>query len=218
MAMSPTTDQVLVNTNDVDQKLATQRRRSRHVQYPHQITARWAHRLDRLGERQHRDGLDIVAGRLPLRGALATALNMPAQNVHVLFVEGSGHYGFCAADNASLDAAVISQAVGKPVRVQYTASGRAQLRELRALRTRGRLSGAVDTSGAKPKITVWDRTAWTSARGNRPGPPGEHAERDPARLPRAALRSLAAADAEPGAEHASTTRTASPPTSSRASA
>ena len=33
-------------------------------------------------------------GVYQLRGALATALNMPAQNVHVIFVEGSGHYGF----------------------------------------------------------------------------------------------------------------------------
>ena len=39
--------------------------------------------------------------------------------MHVIYVEGSGCYGLNGADNVALDAAVISQEVGKPVRVQY---------------------------------------------------------------------------------------------------
>jgi CO/xanthine dehydrogenase Mo-binding subunit len=59
-------------------------------------------------------------GVYQLRGALATLLAMPAQNIHVIYVEGSGCYGLNGADNVALDAALLTQAVGKPVRVQYT--------------------------------------------------------------------------------------------------
>jgi CO/xanthine dehydrogenase Mo-binding subunit len=173
MAMTPTTDQVLVNTNDVDQKLsASTKTLAGTYRYPHQIHGPTGASASTAWVKDNTATVWTSSqGVYQLRGALATALNMPAQNVHVLFVEGSGHYGFCAADNASLDAAVISQAVGKPVRVQYTQAdehnsenfGPAYAWELR---------GAIDTSGAKPKVAVWDRTAWTSSRGNRPGPPG----------------------------------------------
>ena len=54
-----------------------------------------------------------------LRSMLATALNFPQQNIHCIYVEGSGCYGQNKADDVALDAAVISQIVGKPVRVAY---------------------------------------------------------------------------------------------------
>lgn len=173
MAMSPTTDQVLVNTNDVDQKLATSTKKVVGTyRYPHQIHGPLGASASTAWVKDNTATVWTSSqGVYQLRGALATALNMPAQNVHVLFVEGSGHYGFCAADNASLDAAVISQAVGKPVRVQYTQADEHNSENFGPAYT-WRLSGAIDTSGVKPKIAVWDRTAWTSARGNRPGPPG----------------------------------------------
>src|SRR5262249_49327428 len=56
----------------------------------------------------------------PLRSMLATALSLPAQNIHCIYVEGSGCYGQNKADDVALDAAVISQLVGKPVRVAYS--------------------------------------------------------------------------------------------------
>ena len=58
-------------------------------------------------------------GVYQLRGALATLLNMEARKIRVVYVEGSGCYGMNGADNVALDAALMSQAVGKPVRVQY---------------------------------------------------------------------------------------------------
>jgi len=45
---------------------------------------------------------------------------MPAQNIRVIYVEGSGVYGISSIENATLDAAVVSQAIGRPVKVQYT--------------------------------------------------------------------------------------------------
>src|SRR6185312_17084335 len=52
------------------------------------------------------------------RAMLATALNIPAQNIRVIYVEGSGVYGGTSGESSTLDAAVISQAIGRPVKVQ----------------------------------------------------------------------------------------------------
>jgi nicotinate dehydrogenase subunit B len=172
-AMSPTTDEVLVNTNDVDEKLESG---TKHVEasyrYPHQMHGPLGASVATAWVKDNTATVwSSTQGVYHLRGALATVLDMPEENVHVIFVEGSGHYGLCAADNVSLDAAAISQAVGKPVRVQYTQADEHNSENFGPAYTWS-LRGAVDTSGAKPKIVAWDRTAWTSSRGNRPGPPG----------------------------------------------
>ena len=57
-----------------------------------------------------------------LRGAVANLLFGPgdqAGKVHVTYVEASGCYGHNGADDAAADAALLSRAVGKPVRVQW---------------------------------------------------------------------------------------------------
>jgi CO/xanthine dehydrogenase Mo-binding subunit len=54
-----------------------------------------------------------------LQRLLAQALELPTENVHVIYVEGSGCYGRYTTDDAALDAALLSQAVGRPVRVQW---------------------------------------------------------------------------------------------------
>ena len=55
-----------------------------------------------------------------MRTYLATLLSIPAANIEVIQVEGSGCYGGNGADPVTFDAALLSQAVGKPVRLQYT--------------------------------------------------------------------------------------------------
>ena len=56
-------------------------------------------------------------GILPL---VAAALNMPASNIRMIVVEGSSTFGRDAGeDEAPVSAALISQLVGKPVRVQF---------------------------------------------------------------------------------------------------
>ncbi|MBV8732435.1 MAG: xanthine dehydrogenase family protein molybdopterin-binding subunit [Acidobacteriia bacterium] len=57
-----------------------------------------------------------------MRTYLSTLLNIPAANIEVIQVEGSGCYGGNGADPVTFDAALLSQAVGKPVRVQYSRS------------------------------------------------------------------------------------------------
>jgi CO/xanthine dehydrogenase Mo-binding subunit len=110
----------------------------------------------------------------PLRSMLATALSLPAQNIHCIYVEGSGCYGQNKADDVALDAAVISQIVGKPVRVAYSRADEHAWENYGQAYTIT-ITGAVDTSGVKPKVTAWKREAWTSSRGGRPGPPASMA-------------------------------------------
>ena len=55
-----------------------------------------------------------------LRRQLAAMLTVPLNNVHCLYVEGSGCYGRNGHEDAAADAALLSRAVdGQPVRVQW---------------------------------------------------------------------------------------------------
>jgi nicotinate dehydrogenase subunit B len=104
-------------------------------------------------------------GVYPQRDSVAMVLGIPRENIRVIFAEGSGCYGLNGADTVSYDAALLSQAVGKPVRVQLTRKdemawgenyGPAYIVELRA---------GLDKLGT---IDVWDYQAWTLTKGNRP--------------------------------------------------
>ena len=57
----------------------------------------------------------------PLRKMLASTLETSPDNVIVRVLDGSGHYGRSnpGPDGAEADAVILSQAVGKPVRVQW---------------------------------------------------------------------------------------------------
>jgi len=102
----------------------------------------------------------------PLRSSTAQVLGIRAEDVHVIFKQGPGCYGINGADTVAYDAALLSQAVGRPVRVQLMRGdemawenyGLAYLVEQRA---------AVDRSGA---IVAWDYESWAPGRGGRPGP------------------------------------------------
>jgi CO/xanthine dehydrogenase Mo-binding subunit len=104
-------------------------------------------------------------GVYPLRDSVAQVIGIPAVNIRVLQVEGSGCYGLNGADSAAFDAAILSQSVGKPVRLQYTRKdehtgadhfGPAYIINLKA---------GVDDKG---QIAAWDYEAWTLSKGNRP--------------------------------------------------
>jgi nicotinate dehydrogenase subunit B len=51
---------------------------------------------------------------------LAAQLQVPLENVHVVWQTGPGSYGRNDADDCAADCAVLAKAVGKPVRLQYT--------------------------------------------------------------------------------------------------
>lgn len=53
------------------------------------------------------------------RDMLAAVLGMPVEKVRVQYYEGSGTFGHSCYEDAAQAAAILSQAVGKPVRVQF---------------------------------------------------------------------------------------------------
>jgi CO/xanthine dehydrogenase Mo-binding subunit len=104
-------------------------------------------------------------GVYPQRDSLATLLGIPAANVQVFFVDGSGCYGLNGADNVCYDAAILSQAVQKPVRVQYTRRDEMTLGENYGPAYVINLQAGVDKNA---QIQAWDYEAWSLSKGNRP--------------------------------------------------
>jgi nicotinate dehydrogenase subunit B len=59
-------------------------------------------------------------GPFRARGTVANLLKIPEQNVRVIYHEASGSYGRMSTDDGAEDAALLSRAVGAPVRVQWS--------------------------------------------------------------------------------------------------
>jgi CO/xanthine dehydrogenase Mo-binding subunit len=91
-------------------------------------------------------------GPFRTRGTVAALLKVPEQNVRVIYYEASGSYGRMSTDDGAEDAALMSRAVGAPVRVQWMRQdehgwepkGPSQLDEIKA---------AIDGDG---KLVAWD--------------------------------------------------------------
>jgi nicotinate dehydrogenase subunit B len=104
-------------------------------------------------------------GIYPIRDSVAMVLGLPRDRVRAIYFEGSGCYGINAADTVTYDAAILSQAVGRPVRVQLSRQeemtagenyGPAYVIDLRA---------ALD---GQDRIVSWDYESWTLTKGGRP--------------------------------------------------
>jgi nicotinate dehydrogenase subunit B len=104
-------------------------------------------------------------GVYPQRDSVAVVLGIPKSNVRVTFVEGSGCYGCNGNDTVSFDAALLSQAVGQPVRVQFSRRDENTAGENYGPAHVNKLSAGVDKNG---QITVWTSEAWTLSKGGRP--------------------------------------------------
>ena len=99
------------------------------------------------------------------RSCLATLLNLSKESVRVIYTRGSGCYGLNGADAVSFDAAVLSQEVGRPVRLQYSRQdemGWENYGNACAVEHRASLDG-------EGRITAWDRESWIPSLGSRPG-------------------------------------------------
>ena len=90
------------------------------------------------------------------RETIAKVLELPPAAVRVIYLDGSGCYGMNGHDDAAADAALLSRAVGRPVRVQWTRQdehgwdpkGPPQLLAL---------EGALDADG---RISAWRTEMW----------------------------------------------------------
>src|SRR3989442_7404589 len=101
-----------------------------------------------------------------MRTILANRLRIPAANIEVIFVEGSGCYGHNGGDPVTYDAALLSQAVGRPVRLQYSRSDEMIAGEHYGHATVANEKISLDANGP---IIAWDYEAFRkqSAQGAR---------------------------------------------------
>jgi len=169
MPASSMTNRVLIDTFDTDAKLAAAAKK---------VEAEYTYPIQMHGPMGASSAAAWVQGNTAVvwthtqnvwaeRTMVATATGIPAQNIRVIFVEGSGVYGQSNADNAGLDAIIASQATGRPVRVQYTRADDHKYENYGQPYVH-RIKGGLDASG---KIVAWDSESWTTSRGSRPGPP-----------------------------------------------
>ncbi len=100
------------------------------------------------------------------RSTSAMILGLKPENIHVAFRRGSGCYGLNGADTVTYDAAILSQAVGKPVRVQLSRKDEMAWENYGNAYTLDQRAGL----DAKGNIIAWEHEAWTPSLGNRPGP------------------------------------------------
>jgi CO/xanthine dehydrogenase Mo-binding subunit len=96
-------------------------------------------------------------GPYPLSGALAQLLDVPAEKVHLIHVEGAGSYGQNGSDDAAADAVILSQAVGRPVRVQWSRQDEF-IWEPKAPAMVMEVHGGLDTQG---NVVAWDYHVWS---------------------------------------------------------
>ncbi|HEX9092073.1 MAG TPA: molybdopterin cofactor-binding domain-containing protein [Anaerolineales bacterium] len=98
-----------------------------------------------------------AAGPYPLRSALAQLIGMPEDKLRVIYMEGSGSYGQNGSDDAAADAVVLSQAVGRPVRLQWTRQDEF-VWEPKAPSMVMEVSAGLDDQN---NVTSWDYHVWS---------------------------------------------------------
>jgi CO/xanthine dehydrogenase Mo-binding subunit len=166
LVQSPSTPRVLVNRGDVDGALKRAAAPlDREYRWPYQMHASIGPSCGVADVRK--DGATVWTasqGVFDLRGALAGLLGLPAERIRAIFVEGSGCYGHNGADDAAADAAILSRAVGRPVRVQWMRHdehGHEPKGPAMVMRVRGALD-------ADRHVTAWDYAVWTPTHTRRP--------------------------------------------------
>ena len=164
---APSRDAFVVNSNDVDETIA----KSASV-----VKATYLHPYQMHGSMGSSCAVaDVQGGRAtvwsatqsayPTRSGVAMLLGMSADDVRVVFTRGAGCYGINGADTVSYDAALLSQAAGKPVRVQLSR------KDEMAWENYG-FAYAIDQRAglrADGTIAAWDYEAWFASLGGRPG-------------------------------------------------
>jgi nicotinate dehydrogenase subunit B len=172
MQQQPSADFFTVNSGDTDKTIA---------QAVRKVTAQYLHPFQMHGSLASSCAVADVRGGsgssatariwsatqgvYPQRDSVAVVLGIPPANVRVTFVEGSGCYGCNGNDMVSFDAALLSQAVGKPVRLQYSRKDEMTAGESFGPAYVVNLSAGVDHNG---QIIVWTREGWTLTKGDRP--------------------------------------------------
>jgi nicotinate dehydrogenase subunit B len=162
-----TRDTLLVNSKDVEQKLmeaATVVKATYH--HPYQMHGSMGSSCAVADVQGDKATIwSPTQGVWPLRGTSAMILGLKPEGVRIIFRRGSGCYGINGADTVTFDAALLSQAVGKPVRVQLSRQDEMAWENYGFAFVMDERAG-LDAQG---NIIAWDHEAWSPVLGNRPG-------------------------------------------------
>jgi CO/xanthine dehydrogenase Mo-binding subunit len=158
---------MLVNSRDVDDKLKSASRVLKATYFhPYQAHGSIGSSCAVADVRpDHATVWSATQSVYPTQHGISALTGLPLDSVRVIYVRGSGCYGLNAADTVSYDAALLSQAVQRPVRVQLTRQdefisenyGSACVIDQQV---------ALDAAGA---IEAWDCGTWVASLGSRPG-------------------------------------------------
>jgi len=163
----PSRDAFVVNSGDVDQQIGRAASIVKATyQYPYQMHGSIGASCavaEVTGDRA--TVWSSTQSAYPTRSTVAMLLGIPVDNVRVVFTRGAGCYGINGADTVSFDAALLSQAVGKPVRVQLSRKDEMAWENYGVPYTIDQRAAI----GADQTIVAWDYEAWTAALGGRPG-------------------------------------------------
>jgi CO/xanthine dehydrogenase Mo-binding subunit len=168
----PTSDRLVVDSKDVEETLS----RAARI-----VSATYRHPYQMHGSIGSSCAVaDVRDGKVTLWSAsqavhhlkltAAMVLGVAPDDVRVIFKMGSGCYGLNGADTVSYDAALLSQAVGRPVRVQLSRQDEMAWENFGYAYVIDQRLG-LDSEG---RILAWDYEAWFPALGSRPrtGTPG----------------------------------------------
>jgi CO/xanthine dehydrogenase Mo-binding subunit len=167
MRKQPSRDTLVVDSRDVDQRL----REAASI-----VRATYLHPYQMHGSLGSSCAVADVSGdratvwsstqaAYALRSATATLLGLRTENVRVVFTRGSGCYGINGADAVSYDAAILSQATGRPVRVQLSRKDEMAWENYGFAYV---IDQRVGLDGAG-NIIAWDCESWSPTLGGRPG-------------------------------------------------
>jgi len=167
---TPSRERVLAATGSVDAALGTAAKSHRAQYYvPHQMHASIGASCALASVTAEGATLwSPTQSSFNLRDAVALVLGMRRDKVRLVWIEGSGCYGHNGADDVTADAALLSQAIGKPVRVQWMRhdehgnepKGAAMVMEV---------AGGLDPQG---KVAAWDYQVWSPGHAGRPAANG----------------------------------------------
>ena len=167
MRKAPSRDVMLVDSKDVDATLASAAQvvRSTYLHPYHMHGSVGASCAVADVKADSATVWSPTQGVYPQRDSCAMLLGMKPEQVKVIYTRGSGCYGINGADTVSFDAALMSQAVGRPVRVQLSRKDEMVHENLGLAFVVDQQVG-LDRAG---NIVAWDYEAWSPLRGGRPG-------------------------------------------------
>ena len=167
LQQQPSHDALSVDSQDVDMHLAAAGAvlRARYT-YPYQMHGSLGASCAVADVKP--DGATIwspTQSAYPTRSVVAMLLGLPPGSVRVIYTRGSGCYGLNGADAVTFDAALLSQAAGRPVRLQFSRQDEMMWENLGSAMVVEHRAGIA----ADGRILAWDRENWVASLGNRPG-------------------------------------------------